>query len=160
MENSLNSFKKYEFFFFRQNSIRTSSLSKKSESSSPSCEIDLIDKLTLENVEFNVVYLSKWSKVAFKIELSIDSIILEEIKSSHLGLSQKKVSNFYSISIKNVCACVYLLTKEKSALKAHIRIVVAECNDDSCSYKHLDFECDLKVAKDINSAILSDDIQS
>ena len=77
-------YKKYEFYFFRANSIRNSSLF--TDPTDPT-------KLMIENVEF---------KVPFKIELSIDSLELEETKTSHMY--SKKSSSFYSIPIKNVCA--------------------------------------------------------
>jgi hypothetical protein len=95
------------FRFFRQNSARTYSLPY--EPTEPSKDPFI---RALENTEFNLVYLSKWSKVPFKIELSIDSIILEEIKTSHLSLTgTKKTSSFYSIPLKYVCACVDLIPK-------------------------------------------------
>jgi hypothetical protein len=102
----LINYKKYEFYFFRANSIRTSSLSKNIENKLPDP-----NKFMIENVEFKVVYLSKWSKVPFKIELSIDSLDLEETKTSHIN--NKKSSSFYSIPIKNVCTCSDIVSSNK-----------------------------------------------
>lgn len=105
--NLTTTYRKYEFFFFRQNSARTYSLSNQltiEPTKDPFIR-------ALENTEFNLVYLSKWSKVPFKIELSIDSIILEEIKTSHLSLTGKKTSNFYSIPLMYVCACIDIIPK-------------------------------------------------
>ena len=102
----LKNYKKHEFYFFRQSSIRTLP--------TRNTEIDLINntdkmdlnKLMIENVEFKVLYLSRWLKVPFKIELSIESLDLEETRTNHIG--NKKSSNFYSIPFKNVCSCTDL----------------------------------------------------
>lgn len=95
----LKIFTKYEFCFYRQSSIRTPST---------------IPVPNQENLEFKVLYLSRWSKVPFKIELSIEFLYLEETKTSHLNLGNKRSSNFYSIPFKNVCTCTDLKLNENS----------------------------------------------
>lgn len=71
-------------------------------------EINDVTKMTLRTSEFNVLYLSKWMKVQFKLGLSIDTIELEEIKIGSLSMGLRKVSNFYSIPMKNVVSCELL----------------------------------------------------
>lgn len=115
LEANLTSYSKFEFYFFRENSVRTDSISKQSETSSNSISViepkrDLI--IMDKTVEFNLLYLSKWSKVPFKIELSIDSLLLEETKTSHITLTgSKKTVTCYSIPSKYVCACNNLEAK-------------------------------------------------
>ena len=104
-ENYLTSFKKYEFFFFRENSTRKSSSIRSAESTPRDLLLDEINDVTrmiCRTSEFNVLYLSKWMKVQFKLGLSIDNIELEEIK---LTIGLKKVSSFYSIPMNNVVSC-------------------------------------------------------
>jgi len=148
----LASFKKREFYFFRENSVRKSSLMPSNEGpSGPDLllnQIKDVTQMSYDTSEFNVAYLSKWSKVQFKIGLSKDYIELEEIKLGHLGIGGKKVSNFYSIPMMNVVSCEVF----KEGHKTHIRIVIKEDGEDEVSsYKHLDFECESETAIAIRS---------
>ena len=74
--DSLSSFKKFEFYFFRENSVRKSSSIKSvgattsNQSEPPDMllnEINDITQMILGTSDFNVNYLSKWLKVPFKI---------------------------------------------------------------------------------------------
>ena len=44
----------------------------------------------------------------------IEFLYLEETKTSHLNLGNKRSSNFYSIPFKNVCTCTDLKLNENS----------------------------------------------
>jgi hypothetical protein len=100
----LKNYTKYEFCFYRQSSIRTPS-----EDNLP-----IPIKINQENLEFKALYLSRWSKISFKIEISIEFLYLEETKISPLNLGNKRSSNFYSIPFKNVCTCTDLKLNENS----------------------------------------------
>ncbi len=149
----LASFKKREFFFFRENSVRKSSLISSTDQAEPDLlldEIKDITRMSQDTSEFNVAYLSKWMKVQFKIGLSKDYIELEEIKVGHLGIGGKKMSNFYSIPMRNVVGCEVL--QEGQRTRNQIRIVIVEEGEcEVSSYKHLDFECALETAVAIRS---------
>ena len=60
-----------------------------------------LTKTIQENREYKLLYLSKWKKVQFKIEISKDSLVIEEMKQV---LASKK-TNFYTDTseYKNMC---------------------------------------------------------
>ena len=139
-------------------------------------------KTIKESSEYNVMYLSKWRKVPFKIgmfikkqntcsqslykknkikhlELSKDNLELEEIKPieiTKLRLTNKR-SNFYTIPMKNIVDCGDL-KDSKIPGKSHIRIIAVDEDEDSLDsintpvYKHLDFECDSDLVEEIKKS--------
>jgi hypothetical protein len=158
----LSHFQKYEFYFFRQNSVLQHN--QRRQNAVGNLKIDVTEKIAKIN-EYRMKYLSKWRHADFKIELTNDSFELEEIKSTN-SISSKALSNFYSIPIENIVDCYEMESKNQGMKRIRVVIVdkdtkvdnsnrTIESNDTFAeyassflSYRHLDFECKLSLAKD------------